>query len=575
MQPRLTPHTHTRIRSGYKALALLEGRADVYVHVGAIHKWDVCAADAIVSATGGRLSDLGGRTVHYLPNASHAAVRIDGVVAAVRDHASWARAIGAARHAIAAPCAAVGPCEMADDADACAAATDCVPCTEDADCAAPGPPRSAPRPACDAARQMCVPRRLWPLGAREWLATLLCAVGSMLSAGGGVGGGGLFVPLLLLVLQAPPASAIALSKATIFGGACANFVVNARRRHPSAARPLIDYATALMLEPATLVGTLAGVQLSMLLPRALLLRLLLVLLAYTCWRTVTKGLAMWREESAGGAAAVGPTTGFVSATAPAPRLPTDTASHAALASSASPIGSATAGVLLDPVGATAIFGAPSRPPGRRIAIGDARTERSIDERTALLREESIMLPWHLLLPLILIAAATWALAVLHGVSARFASPLMQHAHALGVVAVSLLAAWITWRTGAALCRRDERRLRCGLAPLPGDIHWTRSTRWRYPLLSGIAGVAAGLFGIGGGMIKVRRAARPGPAGALIARRALGVQGPLLLELGMLPVVMAATSAFMILLTSAATVAQFVAYGARWRRCRAASGAPIA
>ena len=72
----------------------------------------------------------------------------------------------------------------------------------------------------------------------------------------------------------------------------------------------------------------------------------------------------------------------------------------------------------------------------------------------------------------------------------------------------------------------------------GDVLWDAHGVRFYPLVSSLAGVAAGLLGIGGGM----------------------VVGPLMLEMGMLPTVSAATSAFMILFTSSSTVVQFLLLG---------------
>ena len=59
----------------------------------------------------------------------------------------------------------------------------------------------------------------------------------------------------------------------------------------------------------------------------------------------------------------------------------------------------------------------------------------------------------------------------------------------------------------------------------------------YPIYSFISGVMAGLLGIGGGLII----------------------GPLLLELGMHPIVSTATSNFMVLFTSSSTSIQFIIF----------------
>jgi uncharacterized membrane protein YfcA len=72
-------------------------------------------------------------------------------------------------------------------------------------------------------------------------------------------------------------------------------------------------------------------------------------------------------------------------------------------------------------------------------------------------------------------------------------------------------------------------MQVGITPEVGDIVWTPETTVYYPLLCAIAGVVAGMFGVGGGIVK----------------------GPLMLHLGVLPEVAAATSATMILFTSCA------------------------
>lgn len=89
--------------------------------------------------------------------------------------------------------------------------------------------------------------------------------------------------------------------------------------------------------------------------------------------------------------------------------------------------------------------------------------------------------------------------------------------------------------------------------LKGDVKWSTKNTILYPILCSGAGIAAGLLGIGGGMVK----------------------GPLLLEMGLLPQVVAATSAFMIvsyficfcpnilinqLFTASSTVTQFLILG---------------
>jgi uncharacterized membrane protein YfcA len=72
-------------------------------------------------------------------------------------------------------------------------------------------------------------------------------------------------------------------------------------------------------------------------------------------------------------------------------------------------------------------------------------------------------------------------------------------------------------------------MQVGITPGEGDVFWTPTTTLFYPLLFLGAGIVAGLFGLGGGI----------------------VQGPLMMQLKVLPEIAAATSATMILFTSCA------------------------
>ena len=75
-------------------------------------------------------------------------------------------------------------------------------------------------------------------------------------------------------------------------------------------------------------------------------------------------------------------------------------------------------------------------------------------------------------------------------------------------------------------------------PVLSDIHWDEHNTIEYPLLSVIAGLFAGMFGIGGGIVK----------------------GPLMLSLGVHPEVTSATSACMILFTSCTSTLCYFIFG---------------
>jgi len=88
-----------------------------------------------------------------------------------------------------------------------------------------------------------------------------------------------------------------------------------------------------------------------------------------------------------------------------------------------------------------------------------------------------------------------------------------------------------------LIEEHEERLRSGLE-YRGEIVWDSVTTIRYPLICTLAGVLAGLFGVGGGIVK----------------------GPLMLEMGVNPLTSAATAATMILFTTSAACVSFQVFG---------------
>lgn len=51
--------------AGYKVLEVLKNKADVYLHVTAIKKWDLCAGNAILVAMGGQMTTVTGETIDY------------------------------------------------------------------------------------------------------------------------------------------------------------------------------------------------------------------------------------------------------------------------------------------------------------------------------------------------------------------------------------------------------------------------------------------------------------------------------------------------------------------------------
>ena len=138
---------------------------------------------------------------------------------------------------------------------------------------------------------------LFPLTTSDYMGFFLATLGLMVAAGGGIGGGGILVPIFSLVHGFSAKHAIPLSNITVFGGAVANTILNARKRHPLADRPLVDWDLILVMEPLTIAGALIGAFLNKVLPETILMVLLVVLLSFTAYTSLTKAVKMYKIES--------------------------------------------------------------------------------------------------------------------------------------------------------------------------------------------------------------------------------------------------------------------------------------
>ncbi len=138
---------------------------------------------------------------------------------------------------------------------------------------------------------------LFPLTAKDYRGFFCAIVGLMIAAGGGIGGGGILVPIYILVMGFTPKHAIPLSNITVFGGAMANTYLNARKRHPLADRPLVDWDLILIMEPLTIAGALIGAFLNKLLREEVLAVMLVLLLSFTANNTLKKASKMYKAES--------------------------------------------------------------------------------------------------------------------------------------------------------------------------------------------------------------------------------------------------------------------------------------
>ena len=68
-------------------MAALWGEGDVYLHDKLINKWDTCAPNALLRATGGTMTTLNGDKINYAATENNKNEKIeDGLLGAVRFH---------------------------------------------------------------------------------------------------------------------------------------------------------------------------------------------------------------------------------------------------------------------------------------------------------------------------------------------------------------------------------------------------------------------------------------------------------------------------------------------------------
>lgn len=351
---------------------------------------------------------------------------------------------------------------------------------------------------------------LFPMDSSDWIGISCAVLGLMIAAGGGIGGGGMLVPIYVLVMGFEPKFAIPLSNFTVLGGAITNVSMNAMKRHPNADRPLVDWDLLILMEPLTLAGALVGGFVNKLAPELLITVLLVVLLALTSDRTLKKGIKLYRKETEARNAQL--------------------ADLAVVAADDEKKSESEALLSEEDV---------EKAPGSKSTT--KKKPEELAELVAIVEEERQTAP-------------LWKVGVLMGMftlivamnlakgGGAFPSPLGIECGStsfwLSTLLMFLSLVAIALGVRDYLVRRTHDKDRLGYDYVEGDFHWDASATLKYPSICFFAGMCAGLFGIGGGI----------------------VNGPLMLELGVLPAVASATTACMILLTSTTAATTFVVFG---------------
>jgi len=351
---------------------------------------------------------------------------------------------------------------------------------------------------------------LFPLSNRDIIGLALSSIGLMIAAGGGIGGGGILVPLFILILGFSPKHAIPLSNLTILGGGITNSILNMSKRHPQADRPLVDWDLILVMEPLTIAGALAGSFMNKLLPEWLLVVCLILLLAVTSKRTLEKGFKQYAKETE------------------QRKIRLKESELTVLHSSAkSELEEEESSELL-------------KDAERNEIQFDAEELAKKAELNKILEEEKET-PYWKIGSLIGVFIIVLALNLLKGGGA-FESPLGIECGTTAFWAITFANfAWliiVSYFVRQYLVKRYYLKAKVGFKYIPGDVRWDESATIKYPAYCFFAGFAAGMFGVGGGIVK----------------------GPLMIEMGVHPLVASATAACMILYTSFTAATSFLVFG---------------
>ena len=357
---------------------------------------------------------------------------------------------------------------------------------------------------------------LFPLDSNDYFGTFLVIIGLMIAASGGIGGGGIIVPLLILVFGFTPKKAIPLSNFTIVGSSLTNMLMNLSKRHPYTDRPLIDWNLIMVMEPLTVGGAICGTFLSKVLPDLVLTVMLVVLLALTAHRTLKKGFQQFRKEA----------EEFKESQKSALTVARDELEEEEDASAGQ--------TLLDKEEQASTKGALEM---------ENPTQEDLDalELDEILEAERGT-PYDKVVLLLVMFAVLITLNFLKGGGESFPSPIgiecggFEYWFVTFLIFAWVLAIALYMRSDLVSMWRKKRRLRYKY--VEGDVEWNERNTLIYPFLCIFAGFCAGMFGVGGGIVK----------------------GPLMLEMGVHPMVASGTVAIMIFMTSISATTSYMAFG---------------
>ena len=409
----------------------------------------------------------------------------------------------------------------------------------------------------------------------------------------GVGGGGIYVPMGILLLRFPPKPASGLSQASIFGASLGGIIVNIRNKHPDNfirdikgtpsevqegkiisyekdkgpaeieadrqrylaggdgkrkfyTRPVIDYNMALFLAPMEMAGAVLGVIIQRLFPNWLFLSFAAVVLGFTSYKTFKKFFAAYKKDKANVEESRRLTMiESQRAMENAKKVEAeDAAANGDEKNGDKPAGAEVGidgEVEMTEMGAASTAYKLATSEDASSSEGGQDDPKELEKRRQFLEDDARQYPKEKLAYLILLWIGLTVITFLKG-GKGVESVIGITCEDAGFYV--LVAAQFLWTLGFAALfgyknvKGTQERLAVHYPYNESDVLWDAKKLYFYSFFTFVAGIVAGLIGIGGGM----------------------VLGPLMLVMGINPRVSTATTATMILLTSSSVAVMFVMSG---------------
>lgn len=393
------------------------------------------------------------------------------------------------------------------------------------------------------------------------MASLLpgCAVsfvGGMSAAGVGIGGGSLYLPVF--IMQVGNEAAVPLAKFNSAAVSAAALCINIQRRHEIADRPLTNYDLVLLIEPLTLLGTICGVVLNVLLLSSQIRAFIVLVLVILTLMTVWNGYRQFVDESAVIKDVGEAMTSAGAATKAAVRRSSQVGNKgfSRQVSSESEAGNKEP-LLREPALPPNAVRESKESGGRRTSASPSKVDwnrKTLEERRYSLfaannkvLEAERGIPWMNIGAIVLVALVCFGLEFFSGGGLALFCGSSSQQLALAAAALGVLA----WTSGFVwyLVKQSSHWISLGISEHQAygeKLSWTARRIAAWLMLAFLAGLGAGCSGISGGIVKA----------------------PAMVAMGISPSVVAATSNFMVLFTSSSTTFQYWLLG-RVQVCDAA------